>query len=235
MTRRSLRAPALLLAARCSSRPSSLAPLVVALASITGGPSGTALTPANYLRVLADQYHWDVILVTFRLAFYHHPDLRGAGLSAGLVSGAGGALAGMAPGLRDPAGGTAVHQQHRARLRLDGAAGPQRAGQPGADGDRRCRPSGALHRRGAGHPDRHGHVLLPFVVLAVGNALARVDPACEQASADLGASPRPPSCVTWPLTLPGVISGAIIVFTLAVSAYVTPALLSGGASRCCPC
>lgn len=31
-----------------------------------------------------------------------------------------------------------------------------------------------------------------------------------------------------PLTLPGIISGSIMVFTLAASAYVTPALLSGG-------
>jgi len=73
------------------------------------------------------------------------------------------------------------------------------------------------------------YVLLPFVVLAVGNALARVDPACEQASSDLGASPAATFMhVTFPLTLPGVVAGAIMVFTLAVSAYVTPALLSGG-------
>jgi len=73
------------------------------------------------------------------------------------------------------------------------------------------------------------YVLLPFVVLAVGNALAQVDPAVEQASADLGASPAETfRYVTLPLTLPGVVAGAIMVFTLAVSAYVTPALLSGG-------
>lgn len=47
------------------------APLaVVALASITGGPEGMTLTLQQYVRVLADQYHWDVILVTFRLAFF---------------------------------------------------------------------------------------------------------------------------------------------------------------------
>jgi putative spermidine/putrescine transport system permease protein len=73
------------------------------------------------------------------------------------------------------------------------------------------------------------YVLLPFVVLGVGNALSRVDPACEQASSDLGASPAATFWhVTFPLTLPGVAAGAIMVFTLAVSAYVTPALLSGG-------
>jgi putative spermidine/putrescine transport system permease protein len=73
------------------------------------------------------------------------------------------------------------------------------------------------------------YILLPFVVLAVGNTLARVEPALEQASADLGASPWQTFFhVTLPLTLPGVVAGAIMAFTLAVSAYVTPALLSGG-------
>ena len=75
MTRRSSRAPAPAAGrARAVLRGLFLAPLaVVALASITGGPSGTAPTPANYLRVLADQYHWDVIPVTFRLAFTPPP------------------------------------------------------------------------------------------------------------------------------------------------------------------
>ena len=34
--------------------------------------------------------------------------------------------------------------------------------------------------------------------------------------------------VTFPLSLPGVVAGSLIVFTLSVSAYVTPAILSGG-------
>lgn len=73
------------------------------------------------------------------------------------------------------------------------------------------------------------YILLPFVVLTVGNALAKVDRSLEQASADLGASPAATFWhVTLPLSIPGVVSGAIIVFALAVSAYVTPALLSGG-------
>ncbi|WP_185984505.1 ABC transporter permease [Aureimonas mangrovi] len=73
------------------------------------------------------------------------------------------------------------------------------------------------------------YILLPFVVLTVGNALAKVDRSVEHASADLGASPASTFWhVTFPLSVPGVVSGAIIVFALAVSAYVTPALLSGG-------
>ena len=34
--------------------------------------------------------------------------------------------------------------------------------------------------------------------------------------------------MTFPLSLPGVVAGALIVFTLSVSAYVTPSILSGG-------
>ena len=73
------------------------------------------------------------------------------------------------------------------------------------------------------------YILLPFVVLAVGNGLAKVDPSLEQASADLGATPAATFwTVTFPLSLPGLMAGSVIVFMLAVSAYVTPALLSGG-------
>lgn len=73
------------------------------------------------------------------------------------------------------------------------------------------------------------YILLPFVVLTIGNALGKVDRSLENASADLGASRASTFWhVTLPLSVPGVASGAIIVFALSVSAYVTPALLSGG-------
>ncbi|QEL27029.1 ABC transporter permease (plasmid) [Bosea sp. F3-2] len=73
------------------------------------------------------------------------------------------------------------------------------------------------------------YILLPFIVLAVGNALAKVDPALEHAAADLGATPAGTfRTIIFPLSLPGLMAGAVMVFMLAVSAYVTPALLSGG-------
>lgn len=73
------------------------------------------------------------------------------------------------------------------------------------------------------------YILLPFAVLTIGNALARVEPVLEHAARDLGATPAHTFwSVTFPLTLPGVMAGAIIVFSMAISAYVTPALLSGG-------
>ncbi len=80
------------------------------------------------------------------------------------------------------------------------------------------------------------YILLPLVVIALGNALAEIDEGLEHASADLGGGPLATFVhVTFPLCLPGLVAGAIMVFTLAVSAYVTPALLSGGASRSSRC
>jgi putative spermidine/putrescine transport system permease protein len=73
------------------------------------------------------------------------------------------------------------------------------------------------------------YILLPFVVLTTANAIAAIDRRLEEAADDLGAGPaRRFFTIVWPLSLPGLLSGAVIVFTLAVSAYVTPALLSSG-------
>lgn len=73
------------------------------------------------------------------------------------------------------------------------------------------------------------YILLPFIVLAVGTSLSSLNRDLVVASADLGANRLETFFhITLPLSLPGLISGAIMVFALAVSAYVTPALLSGG-------
>lgn len=69
---------------------------------------------------------------------------------------------------------------------------------------------------------------LPFMVLAIATSLYNIDPALEKASAILGASPlRNFFSVTLPLSLPGVVSGCVLVFSLSMSAYVTPALMGG--------
>jgi putative spermidine/putrescine transport system permease protein len=73
------------------------------------------------------------------------------------------------------------------------------------------------------------YILLPFAVLSIGTALSRIDLSLEHASSDLGASSLSTFFfVTLPLTLPGVAAGGVMVFALTVSAYVTPAVLSGG-------
>jgi putative spermidine/putrescine transport system permease protein len=73
------------------------------------------------------------------------------------------------------------------------------------------------------------YILLPIIILNVANALAAIDPLLEHASADLGASRASTfRLIVLPLTVPSVMSGAITVFALSMSAYVTPAMLSGG-------
>ncbi|MFO7543916.1 MAG: ABC transporter permease [Trueperaceae bacterium] len=72
------------------------------------------------------------------------------------------------------------------------------------------------------------HVYLPFMVISLMNAIAAIDPELEKASRSLGASGwRTFWRVTWPLSLPGVAAGAVLVFVLSVSAYVIPTLLGG--------
>jgi putative spermidine/putrescine transport system permease protein len=72
------------------------------------------------------------------------------------------------------------------------------------------------------------NVLLPFLVLSIATSLQAIDPAVPLAAASLGATPwRLFRAVTVPLSLPGVLSGLLIVFSLASSSFVTPALLGG--------
>jgi putative spermidine/putrescine transport system permease protein len=72
------------------------------------------------------------------------------------------------------------------------------------------------------------HVFLPFMILPILNALQRIDPALENAARSLGASRMTVfRRISLPLALPGVQSGVILVFVLAVSAYVTPMLVGG--------
>jgi putative spermidine/putrescine transport system permease protein len=72
------------------------------------------------------------------------------------------------------------------------------------------------------------HVLIPFMVVSVWAALQKLDPQVENAGLSLGASPL---TVFWrvilPQILPGILSGAIIVFALAASAFASPAIIGG--------
>ena len=73
------------------------------------------------------------------------------------------------------------------------------------------------------------HVFLPFVVFPIFSSLTRLDPALKEAAEDLGAGWWTTfRRITLPLSLPGVVAGAQICFTLALGAFVTPAMLGGG-------
>ena len=72
------------------------------------------------------------------------------------------------------------------------------------------------------------HVLIPFMVLAVWTALGGVDPATENAAVSLGSSQVTVFFrVVVPQIVPGILSGGLIVFSLAASAFATPALIGG--------
>ena len=70
------------------------------------------------------------------------------------------------------------------------------------------------------------HSYLPFAVLPLYAALARLDPALEEAAADLGARPFTVfRTVTLPLSLPGAAAGFLLVFVPAAGEFVIPELL----------
>jgi putative spermidine/putrescine transport system permease protein len=74
-----------------------------------------------------------------------------------------------------------------------------------------------------------GYILLPLMVLTICSVLQNVDRSLVEAARDLGARPSLAFlAVTFPLSLPGVVAGSIMVFALSVSAYVIPSILSGG-------
>lgn len=72
---------------------------------------------------------------------------------------------------------------------------------------------------------------LPLVLLAGAAALRRVDPALEEAARVCGASPvRALLAATVPLTLPTLLSGAVMVFLMAASAFGVPYILGVSAT-----
>jgi ABC-type spermidine/putrescine transport system permease subunit I len=73
------------------------------------------------------------------------------------------------------------------------------------------------------------HVLLPYMVFPIYSAMLRVDHDLLLAAEGLGASGWSVfRRVFFPLTLPGVIAGATLVFILSLGFFITPALLGGG-------
>ena len=73
------------------------------------------------------------------------------------------------------------------------------------------------------------NILLPFLVLPLFASMLRLDDRLFQAAASLGASDW---TVFWrvffPLTLPSLAAGAILVFILTLGFFITPAILGGG-------
>ena len=73
---------------------------------------------------------------------------------------------------------------------------------------------------------------MPFMVLPLMASIERISPSLEEAARNLGASWGQMFTRTiLPLSMPGLLSGALLVFSVSMSAFVTPALMGGRRSR----
>jgi spermidine/putrescine transport system permease protein len=72
------------------------------------------------------------------------------------------------------------------------------------------------------------YVYMPFMVLPLYATIERLDKSFLEASLDLGATQfRTFLSVTVPLTMPGIVSGVILVFIPCLGSFLTPDLLGG--------
>ena len=76
------------------------------------------------------------------------------------------------------------------------------------------------------------HLLVPFMTLTLYSVMKRIDPNLMRAASGLGARPwRAFVSVYLPLSLPGIVNGAVLIFITCLGFYVTPALLGSPRDR----
>lgn len=72
------------------------------------------------------------------------------------------------------------------------------------------------------------HILLPFMILPLFSVMKTIPPSYMRAARSMGATPFTAyRRVYFPLTLPGIAAGTLLVFILAIGYYITPALVGG--------
>jgi ABC-type spermidine/putrescine transport system permease subunit I len=72
------------------------------------------------------------------------------------------------------------------------------------------------------------HILLPYMILPIANALRQIDPSLIRAASGLGATPFMTfRQVILPLSMSGVAAGTLLTFMLALGFYITPAMVGG--------
>jgi len=73
------------------------------------------------------------------------------------------------------------------------------------------------------------HILLPFMILSLYAVMRAIEPSLLRAAENLGASDwQTFRRVFFPLSLPGVAAGSLILFVVGLGFFITPALLGGG-------
>ena len=73
------------------------------------------------------------------------------------------------------------------------------------------------------------HILLPFMILSLYAVMRGIDPTLMRAASNLGAGEWEAfRRVFFPLSLPGVAAGCLMLFVVGLGFFITPALLGGG-------
>ncbi|MGE0725549.1 MAG: ABC transporter permease [Alphaproteobacteria bacterium] len=212
-----------------------LAPFLILLAVVFLLPLGTLLhesllvpapTLANYERVFAEPVYLRVMWRTLRIAFYVTVValLLGYPLAYVMARSKGVALGLMAAAVLLPLWTSVLVRTYAWMVLL------QRNGlinQTLKDLGLTDAPIRLLYTEGA-VVLAMSHVLLPFMVLPIYSALKGIPEDYPRAALMLGASRWATFReVVWPLSLPGVASGALMVFLLSLGFFVTPALVGG--------
>jgi putative spermidine/putrescine transport system permease protein len=73
---------------------------------------------------------------------------------------------------------------------------------------------------------------LPFMVIPIMTSILRIGPQVEEAAKTLGANRLQVFLrITLPLSLPGIVSGSLLCFTLGLGAFATPVFLGGATNQ----
>ena len=73
------------------------------------------------------------------------------------------------------------------------------------------------------------HIMLPFLILPLYANMRTIDPDYLKAASSMGANQlRAFWTIFFPLSVPGLLAGSLIVFVICLGFYVTPAVLGGG-------
>ncbi len=76
------------------------------------------------------------------------------------------------------------------------------------------------------------NIFIPFMVLPIMASIERIPPSLEEAAQNLGANWAQMFRRTiLPLSVPGLLSGCLLVYSLSISAFVTPALMGNSRER----
>lgn len=79
------------------------------------------------------------------------------------------------------------------------------------------------------------NIFLPFMVLPLFAVVRQIDPRLAEAAATMGSAPLHRFLhVVLPMTLPGLVAGVTLVFSLSIAAYVIPNLLIGDTFQTLP-